>query len=325
MTERNMQFTRISANSYRPRITRVRPSDVPSTYRSSNNSNPAFASLQHRPLQPRQQVSLPAPLQPRRLVQHQQQVQHHLLQPRQQVLHQAVRLRQQVPQPVRPRRQVLQHQVLHHLRVQHQRQRQQQVLQPQHRRQQQQQQQRQQVSFLRDNYSFALNVISLSIAPSCGSVSSPPGQILTLTVSSATTTYHRYNYSFTANDLSSTLSFIATGDAGGPADHYWLLDQVSVNDMNSSTNVLINGDFETGNLNGWSQFCNTDANCKTTQYAHTVSSPCYAGTYCVYDACQNFDYLYQSFSTVVGHYYLISYYLRGGGTGGSEKIFVTLT
>ncbi|CAF0804523.1 unnamed protein product [Adineta steineri] len=42
-----MQFTRISVNSFRPRVTRVRPSDVSSTYRSSNNSDspPALVSL----------------------------------------------------------------------------------------------------------------------------------------------------------------------------------------------------------------------------------------------------------------------------------------
>ncbi|CAF1455910.1 unnamed protein product [Adineta steineri] len=62
-------------------------------------------------LQQRQQVLLPAPLQPRLLVQHQHQPQRHPLQPRQQVLRPPVRPRQQVPQPARPRQQVLQQQV----------------------------------------------------------------------------------------------------------------------------------------------------------------------------------------------------------------------
>ncbi|CAF1326414.1 unnamed protein product, partial [Adineta steineri] len=211
-----MSFTRISVNSYRPRVTHVRPSDIPSTFKSSNNSNPAFASprsTQMKPiqrnrygdtedpwkgtmrnsnvkktfqmkcsygqlaccfclaitlallvstvigtvlaivlphtttlsttattattttatkssgrsdlmlcltrtsaglyfqLQQRQQVSLPAPLQPRQQVQHQHQPQRHPLQPRQQVLRPPVRPHQQVPQPARPRQQVLQQQV----------------------------------------------------------------------------------------------------------------------------------------------------------------------------------------------------------------------
>ncbi|CAF0804541.1 unnamed protein product [Adineta steineri] len=301
---------------------------------------------QHHPLQPQQQVSLPAPLQPRRLVQHQQQAQHHplrhrqqvlqqavrlhqqvpqLVRPRQRVLHQPVQLRQQVPQPVRPRRQVLQQQVLHHLRVQHQRQRQRQVLQPQHQRQQ-----RQQVSFRTYDYSFVSNIISLSIAPPCGTaVTNPSGQILSLPAGSAKTTYTQYTYGFTANDLSSTLSFIITGEGGAGGVHYWLLDAVSVNHTNVSTNVLINGDFESGNLNGWTQYCNTTANCDTASsgnYAHTVTSPCYAGTYCVYDSCKNTDYLEQSFSTVVGDHYFISYYIRiEPDKGGPLQIYVTLT
>ena len=99
-----------------------------------------------------------------------------------------------------------------------------------------------------------------------------------------------------------------------------------MNDLNTSTNVLVNGDFEAGNLNGWSQYCNNDANCKPSgYYAHTTTNSCYAGSYCVYDSCQNYDYLYQSFSTVIGHYYSISYYLRTGATGGGSQIFVTLT
>ncbi|CAF4125212.1 unnamed protein product, partial [Adineta steineri] len=316
-----MQFTRISVNSYRPRVTRVRPSDVPSTYRSSNNSNPAFAShirppyqqqsrlqpqqqqqLQQRPLQPRQQVSLPAPLQRHRLVQHQQQVQRHPLQPRQQVLQQAVQLRQLVLQPVRPQRQVLQPQVLRHPRVQHQRQRQRQVLQLQHQRQQRQQ-----------------------VTPACGTYpSSPPGQILSNFPKGAAktvfplTTYTQYTSTFTASSTLATLSFIILGEGGGGAVHYWLIDDVVANHTNANANVLINGDFETGNLNGWTQYCNTTTNCdagSTGNYGHTVptgSGPCYSGSYCVFDSCKNTDYLEQSFSTVIGDYYIISYYIRNG-------------
>ncbi|CAF0989724.1 unnamed protein product [Adineta steineri] len=347
MTDRNMQFTRISANSYRSRVTRVRPSDVPTTYRSSNNSNPAFASLQ-----PRQQVSLPALLQRHRLVQHQQQVQRHPLQPRQQVLQQAVRLhqqvpqpvqlrqrvlhrpvqlRQQVPQPVRPRRQVLQHQVLHHLRVQHQRQRRRQVLQLQHQRQQ-----RQQVSFRTYDYSFVLNVIPLSIAPICGTFpTNPQGQIKYFAKSGSNfplMTYTKYTSSFTASSTLATLSFIIMGEGGGGAIHYWLIDDVIVNHTNTNANVLTNGSFETGDLSGWTQYCNTTANCdaaggKTTgNYAHTTTSSCNSGTYCVYDSCVGTDYLEQSFSTVVGDYYIISYYLRNGNNdAGPIAMYVTLT
>ncbi|CAF4073570.1 unnamed protein product, partial [Adineta steineri] len=203
-------------------------------------------------------------------VQHQHQPQRHLLQPRQQVLHQPVRLRQQVPQLVRPRQQVLQHQ------PQHQRQERQRPQQ-----QQQQQQQRQHATPI------------------------------------PTITYTQYIYGFTANYSLATLSFIITGEGGGGKVHYWLLDDVIVNHTNANANILTNGGFETGDLSGWTQYCNTTANCDTASsgnYAHTTTSSCYSGTYCVYDSCKNTDYLEQSFSTVPGDYYVISYYLNTGTT-----------
>ncbi|CAF1125884.1 unnamed protein product [Adineta steineri] len=116
------------------------------------------------------------------------------------------------------------------------------------------------------------------------------------------------------------------GEGGGGADHYWLLDEVSVNHTNTNTDVLINGDFETGNLNGWTQYCNTTANCVAGYSTQTVTSPCHSGSHCVYDACKNTDYLEQAFSTVVGDYYIISYYLRNGNAdAGPIAMYVTLT
>ncbi|CAF1060135.1 unnamed protein product [Adineta steineri] len=172
---------------------------------------------------------------------------------------------------------------------------------------------------------------SATTSPTCGTAvtSSPPGNILNLPPSSATTTYSQYTHGFTASNSVATLSFIITGEGGGGAVHYWVLDEVSVNHTNANTDVLINGGFETGNLNGWTQYCNTDSVCedKTTgNYAHTTTTLCYAGTYCVYDSCKNTDYLEQSFSTVVGDYYFISYYIRiEPDKGGPLQIYVTLT
>jgi hypothetical protein len=119
-------------------------------------------------------------------------------------------------------------------------------------------------------------------------------------------------------------------DDGGPAQHYWLLDSVSVNHTNANTNILINGGFEMGNLTGWTQYCATDANCggSGTKHGQLTASPCYSGTYCYQDKCYptgHFDYLVQSFSTVSGDYYLISFYLKIFASGGPELAYVMLT
>jgi hypothetical protein len=173
-------------------------------------------------------------------------------------------------------------------------------------------------------YWLVFDAILFSIAPSCTSPSTA-GLILNLATSAAPSTYTPYNHSFTATDSSATLSFVPTGDHGGGGNHYWLLDQVSVNHTNTSTEVIINGGFETGDFTGWTQFCNTTSNCGGVYYSYLVTTPCRSGNYCVYDSCQHYDYLLQTFPTVIGDYYLVSYYLRIGNTGGGQNIYVLLT
>jgi hypothetical protein len=144
-------------------------------------------------------------------------------------------------------------------------------------------------------------------------------------MNSATATFTLYSYGFTATDSSATLTFTMKGDNGGPADNYYLLDSVSVNHTNANTNVLINGGFDTGDMTGWTQYCDTTNNCGGASYAQVTTSPCYSGPYCCVDKCQNYDYLLQSFSTVIGDYYLISFYLRVGASGGPQTAYVMLT
>ncbi len=115
-----------------------------------------------------------------------------------------------------------------------------------------------------------------------------------------------------------------TGDSG-PAHNYWLLDDISVNHTNTSTDVLINGDFENGTLMGWTQYCATNSNCGTGYYGQLTNSTCYSGSYCYVDKCDNYDYLTQSFVTVSGDYYLISFYLRIYSSGSGHTASVMLT
>ncbi len=105
------------------------------------------------------------------------------------------------------------------------------------------------------------------------------------------------------------------------------MDSISVNHTNADTEVLINGGFDTGDFTGWTQYCATDANCGGTgNYGQVTTSNYYSGTYCYVDKCAGgFDYLTQSFTTVIGDYYLISFYLRVYSSGSGHSVYVTLT
>ncbi|CAF1000565.1 unnamed protein product [Adineta steineri] len=102
---------------------------------------------------------------------------------------------------------------------------------------------------------------SATTSPTCGKVTSPLGEILSLPPSFPKITYTQYTSSFTASSTLATLSFIIMGEGGNGAVHYWLLDEVSVNHTNTNADVLTNGNFETGDLSGWTQYCNTNVNC----------------------------------------------------------------
>ncbi len=167
-------------------------------------------------------------------------------------------------------------------------------------------------------------MISLSKAPTCNSPSYV-GQLLYLPSSSAPTSYTLYTYGFTASSSSATLTFVFQGDTG-PGHNYWLLDSVAVNHTNANTNVLLNGGFEAGTLIDWTQYCATNANCGAGNYGQVTTGVCYSGTYCYVDKCNpGFDYLIQSFTTVSGDYYIISFYLMNVGGGGVQWMLVTLT
>lgn len=143
---------------------------------------------------------------------------------------------------------------------------------------------------------------------------------------SAATTYTLYTYGFIANDSSSTLTFAIKGEEAAQ-QKYWLLDDVSVNYTNTSTNVLVNGGFEAGTFSGWTQYCATSTNCgSATRYGQLTTGVCNSGTYCYVDKCETNDYLVQSFSTVTGGYYVISFYLKLYASGGSDRyVYVLLT
>jgi hypothetical protein len=114
-----------------------------------------------------------------------------------------------------------------------------------------------------------------------------------------------------ATGSSATLSFFFRHDPGG-----WMLDDVSV--YHGLTQLISNGGFESGNLNGWNYTgtCNHYAG-----VAYSGSSYANTGNYYYYDRCALYgDTISQSFSTVAGDIYVISFWLTNYDCCGTTEI-----
>ncbi|CAF1316528.1 unnamed protein product [Adineta ricciae] len=163
------------------------------------------------------------------------------------------------------------------------------------------------------------------VTPSC-STPSTTGQIFSFNSGSVALTTYTYNaYTFIANNSFATLTFVIKGEKGGQ-QKYWLLDDISVTYGNTGVNVLANGDFETGNLSNWTQFCATNTNCQGTndRYGQITGSSCRTGSFCYVDKCDNYDYLVQSFPTVRGGQYIIVFYLKLNNDGAADRYVYVL-
>ncbi len=104
------------------------------------------------------------------------------------------------------------------------------------------------------------------------------------------------------------------------------MDDVSVS--NGTTELLLNGGFESGSFSpGWTE-STSNGNCNAfTTGASIVSSSCHTGIYCFYDGCGGCaDQISQSFSVISGQVYYISFWLKqDGGTGSGISASVTLS
>ncbi|CAF3927531.1 unnamed protein product [Rotaria sp. Silwood1] len=113
-------------------------------------------------------------------------------------------------------------------------------------------------------------------------------------------TYTCYAYTWVATGSSATLSFFFRHDPGG-----WMLDDVKV--YHGLTQLITNGGFEAGNLNGWSYTgsCNY-----YTGSVYLGASNAKSGSYYYYNPCAKYgDTISQAFSTVAGDTYVISFWL----------------
>jgi hypothetical protein len=114
-----------------------------------------------------------------------------------------------------------------------------------------------------------------------------------------------YNYTALSNATRIAFAFLIQ-------NYYFALDSVSVRDfLAPSTEILLNGGFETGNLSSW-LYCNQN----NGTYAEGVKSNLTYQNYTYYPQAGNYyylggsnisaDYMIQSFPTQVGHRYTIT-------------------
>lgn len=116
----------------------------------------------------------------------------------------------------------------------------------------------------------------------------------------------QYTYSYTAENKTSYVKFNFRQD---PNVEY--LDTVSVVRQGDATNLLTNGDFETGNFTGWTLTNNT---------YFTFSSSANTGNYAYSDGTNGkISQLTQSFETTPGQVYVLSFAFKN--TGGSPQQF----
>jgi hypothetical protein len=127
--------------------------------------------------------------------------------------------------------------------------------------------------------------------------------------------YQLYLYSFVATTTNSTMTFALRQDP-----NYWYLDDISV--FGNGQQMWNNGGFETGLLNPYYTICNP---CAASYSGSLSSANPHSGFYNYQDgSVRCSDYVFQSFTTVVGVNYNISFWLsNAGGTPNSATVIIS--
>ena len=144
-------------------------------------------------------------------------------------------------------------------------------------------------------------LLATAVAP-CAPQARSSGPLFSVTNPTSTTypSYVCYAYTWVATGLSAALAFFFRHDPGG-----WMVDEIQV--YHGLTQLIVNGGFESGSLSGW----NYSGTCSVyIGTAYSGSSYAKAGSYYYYDRCsQNGDTMSQSFVTVPGDTYVISFWM----------------
>ncbi|CAF1155110.1 unnamed protein product [Adineta steineri] len=120
---------------------------------------------------------------------------------------------------------------------------------------------------------------SLTTASITASCATPTSTIMSWT--SSMQTYQLQTYNYTAPF--SGIGVLEFGFNINTRIGFWYLDDVSMLDMNASNSeMLVNGNFELDNLNGWQSLCATNCGSRAGMI---INSPC-NGSYCYQDGCR---------------------------------------
>lgn len=104
----------------------------------------------------------------------------------------------------------------------------------------------------------------------------------------------------------------------------WNLDDVSV--YRGATQMLANGNFETGSLSPWTRATPVPSNCAGNSGAQVTTPSRLNGNYHLQDGCKgNIDKVSQQFSAIAGETYVVSFWLQTDSTASSTLANVSIT
>lgn len=144
------------------------------------------------------------------------------------------------------------------------------------------------------------------------------------------TTWTQYRYNYTATAALHTIMFGFALDNTGR--RLWFLDNVSIVDVTIPTTQLLQNpsfDNSTMALTGWTQFCTHTCSGGSANSGRVAVGTNCTSTNCYMGRCSGagaFEMLSQSFSTIAGRIYTISFQLIdfGAGPNGNTKAYVDI-
>lgn len=128
--------------------------------------------------------------------------------------------------------------------------------------------------------------------------------------------YTQYSYLYRATDNKTKLMFCFINQY-----NFWGLDDVSMKDSQTNTNIITNGDFETNNWPPWTYYCSAYYGSGMSSGYSSLSA--HGGSYFYLDMQYNKtgDGIFQNLTTVAGRNYTISFYLANP-LGGSFSVAI---